>query len=77
MVGPGVLLECLDSPAVESVLAIGRRTTGRRHPKLTEVTHRDFADFSPVETQLGKATTNIVGVPRSGVGTVPTGDCGE
>ena len=52
MVGQGVLLECLRSPEVESVLAIGRRPTGRQHPKLREITHGDFTDFSAIEAQL-------------------------
>lgn len=52
MVGQGVLLECLDSPSVDRVLAIGRRPTGRQHPKLTELRHSDFTDFTPIETQL-------------------------
>src|SRR5580700_1791549 len=52
MVGQGVLRECLLDPAVESVLSIGRSTTGERHPKLRELAHRDFLDFSPIENQL-------------------------
>ena len=52
MVGKGVLLECLDSPIVESVLVINRKTIGIKHEKLTEITHTDFYDLSPVEAQL-------------------------
>ncbi len=52
MVGQGALLECLDSPAVDRVLAIGRRPTGRQHRKLTELLHRDFTDFTPIEQKL-------------------------
>jgi len=52
MVGQGVLQECLRDPDVEAVLTIGRQTTGRQHPKLREITHADFADFSPIEGQL-------------------------
>jgi uncharacterized protein YbjT (DUF2867 family) len=36
MVGQSVLRECLDEPAVEKVIAIGRSPTGRSHPKLEE-----------------------------------------
>jgi len=42
MVGQGVLQECLHSDVVESVLSIVRGTTGRVHPKLREITRRDF-----------------------------------
>ncbi|MEO8372759.1 MAG: epimerase [Candidatus Solibacter sp.] len=52
MVGQGVLLECMASSAVDRILAIGRRPTGRQHAKLTEVLHSDFTDFKPIESQL-------------------------
>ena len=35
MVGGGVLLECLDSMAVESVLMVNRSPLGLSHPKLS------------------------------------------
>lgn len=52
MVGKGVLYECLDAPDVEEVLAVGRSPTGMSHPKLVEVAHTDFSDFSRLEKQL-------------------------
>jgi uncharacterized protein YbjT (DUF2867 family) len=52
MVGQGVLRECLLDPDVQSVLSIGRGATGQRHPKLRELIHRDFLDFSPIENEL-------------------------
>jgi uncharacterized protein YbjT (DUF2867 family) len=52
MVGQGVLRECLLDPDVESVLSIGRSATGQLHPKLRELVHRDFLDYSAVESQL-------------------------
>jgi len=52
MVGQGVLRECLLDPEVQSVLAIVRSATGRQHPKLRELVHKDFLDFSTVEDQL-------------------------
>jgi uncharacterized protein YbjT (DUF2867 family) len=52
MVGHGVLRECLLDPGVESVVAIVRAATGERHPKLRELVHNDFLDFSAVEDQL-------------------------
>jgi uncharacterized protein YbjT (DUF2867 family) len=52
MVGQGVLRECLRSNEVESVLAVGRRTSGVRHPKLSQITHQDFSDFWDLEPQL-------------------------
>lgn len=52
MVGEGVLLECLQNPAVEAVLVIGRRPCGHAHPKLTELIHGDLYDLGPVAGQL-------------------------
>jgi hypothetical protein len=52
MIGQGVLRECLLDPEVESVVAIVRSATGQSHPKLREVVHRDFTDFSGLESDL-------------------------
>lgn len=52
MVGEGVLHECLKHDDVESVLVIGRRACGVTHPKLGELLHTDFFDFSKIEDQL-------------------------
>jgi len=52
MVGQGVLRECLLDGGVESVLAVGRSPTGQRHPKLREVLHDNFMDYSAIESQL-------------------------
>ena len=52
MVGEGVLHECLQHPDVESVLVINRRACGYTHPKLKEIIHSDFFDFSPIEKEL-------------------------
>jgi len=52
MVGEGVLHECLLSPDVEKVLIINRRPSGITHPKLKEIIHTNFFDFSEIEYQL-------------------------
>ena len=52
MVGQGVLRECLLDPDVEFVLSIVRASTGRREPKLRELVHSDFFDFSAIESDL-------------------------
>lgn len=52
MVGEGVLHIALNSPKVESVLVIGRKTCGVKHSKLQEIIHDDFFDFSSIEGQL-------------------------
>ena len=52
MVGEGVLHECLQHPDVEQVLVINRKPCGVTHPKLKEIIHKDFHDFSLIESQL-------------------------
>lgn len=52
LVGHGALGACLDDPGVKEVVVVGRRPTGRSHPKLREVQHGDFLDYSAVEAQL-------------------------
>jgi len=52
MVGQAVLRECLLDADVESVLSIGRGTTGQTYRKLRELVHRDFLDFSAIENSL-------------------------
>lgn len=52
MVGKGVLLECLDSPEVEAVLIVNRRSIEMTHPKLKEILHKDFLDLSSIEDQM-------------------------
>jgi uncharacterized protein YbjT (DUF2867 family) len=52
MVGEGVLHECLQRPEVEQVLVITRNTCGYSHPKLTEIIHSNFLDFSTLNDKL-------------------------
>ncbi|HRG37779.1 MAG TPA: NAD-dependent epimerase/dehydratase family protein [Bacteroidia bacterium] len=52
MVGEGVLHECLKHPRVESVLVINRKPIGFSHPKLREIVHLDFYNFSSIEGEL-------------------------
>jgi uncharacterized protein YbjT (DUF2867 family) len=49
MVGQGVLRECLASPDVGTVTSVVRRSTNRSHPKLQEVVHDDFTNFSTIQ----------------------------
>ncbi|QHS58572.1 NAD-dependent epimerase/dehydratase family protein [Chitinophaga agri] len=52
MVGEGVLLKCLESADVESVLVINRKPCGVTHPKLKEIIHKDFMNVEPIRSQL-------------------------
>lgn len=52
MVGEGVLHECLIHPKVKNVLVINRRECNVKHPKLIEIIHKDFSDFSQIQNEL-------------------------
>jgi uncharacterized protein YbjT (DUF2867 family) len=52
MVGQGVLRECLLDPDVHQILSIVRAPSGQQHPKLRELVHTDFFDYSAIESQL-------------------------
>ena len=52
MVGQGVLRECLLDPEIVYVLSIVRAPSGQRHPKLRELVHANFLDFSSIESEL-------------------------
>lgn len=52
MVGKGLLLECLKSNKVKSVLIINRKSVGIVHEKLTEILHQDIYNLSAIERQL-------------------------
>jgi uncharacterized protein YbjT (DUF2867 family) len=52
MVGGYALRYALENPAVASVTAIGRRKLGISHPKLKEVLHQDFTDWSALAEEL-------------------------
>jgi uncharacterized protein YbjT (DUF2867 family) len=45
MLGEGVLLECLQNPAVQQVLMINRKTSPIKHAKLTELLVPDFTQL--------------------------------
>lgn len=48
MVGGLALRNALPRPEVGEITVIGRRATGMRDEKLTEVSHQDFTDFRPI-----------------------------
>ena len=52
MVGQAVVRQCLLEDRVTSVLIVGRSSAGVSDPKVEELIHGDFLDFSPVATEL-------------------------
>src|SRR5690349_4619175 len=52
MVGQGVLHECLRDDRIELVLVVGRRSSGRTHPKLRELVCTDLFAFDTSNENL-------------------------
>ncbi len=69
MVGQGVLLECLESSRVESVLVVNRESIDIQHDKLKEIIHSDFFGLSAIESELTgyNACFFCLGVSSAGI----------
>ena len=52
MAGQGILRECLLDPGVHQILSVVRTPSGQQHPKLRELVHANFFDYSVIESQL-------------------------
>jgi len=52
MVGQGVLRECVEDGGVERIVLVVRKPTGVASPKVVELVHEDFFDWSGVEEQF-------------------------
>ena len=52
MVGEGVLHECINHPAVEKILIVGRRSYDVSNPKVSQIIHSDFFDLTKIENEL-------------------------
>jgi uncharacterized protein YbjT (DUF2867 family) len=52
MVGSEVLHHCLGNDQFEKIISVGRRRTGINHPKLQEIEHKNFIDFSDIDKFL-------------------------
>jgi uncharacterized protein YbjT (DUF2867 family) len=69
MVGQGVLRECLLDDSVSGVLTLGRTATGQTDPKLRELLHTDFLDFTGVDGEFAdhQACFFCLGVSSAGM----------
>ena len=52
MIGKGLLLECLDHPKVEKILAINRSPLDLAHEKITEILLNDITDLGTIRDLL-------------------------
>jgi nucleoside-diphosphate-sugar epimerase len=69
MIGHGVLDACLRDSSVNRVTVVGRRSTGRVHPKLIEHLKEDVSDLSGLGGELGSADACLfcLGVTSAGL----------
>ena len=69
MVGKAVLLECLESENVESILVINRKSLNISHTKLIEIIHQDLSDLSSIKNELSgfNACFHCMGVSSIGM----------
>jgi len=54
LVGTEVLYLCLASDPIMEVITIGRNPRGTDHPRLCEIQHQNFFDFTPQEKALSE-----------------------
>lgn len=52
LVGAGVLRACLRDPEVTEIRAVVRRSTGVRDPKLREIIHDNYLDYSAIADEF-------------------------
>jgi uncharacterized protein YbjT (DUF2867 family) len=68
MVGQGVLRECLQDSRVDHLLLVVRHATGSISPKLTELVHENFFDWTSIQNQFSGFDTCFFCVGVSAVG---------
>ncbi|MDW7690844.1 NAD-dependent epimerase/dehydratase family protein [Flammeovirgaceae bacterium SG7u.111] len=69
MVGKGVLLECIDDSTIEKILLINRNSIDISHPKIKEILHKDFTNFSNIKAvfKYYDACFHCMGVSSAGI----------
>ncbi|MDO1512412.1 NAD-dependent epimerase/dehydratase family protein [Maribacter confluentis] len=69
MVGKGVLLECLDDKRIKKILLINRSSIGLKNPKISEIIHQNFTDFSAIQHTFKayNACFHCMGVSSAGM----------
>lgn len=70
MVGSHALEYCLEHPEVGSVTSLVRKASGQSHPKLKEIVHADFLDYSSIMDALKNQDVALfcIGVYTGAVG---------
>ena len=70
MIGHGAMTAALADDRVTRVVTVGRRATGREHPKLEDIVHADLSDLGPLADRLAQANACLfcLGVSSAGMG---------
>ncbi|MFJ9712107.1 epimerase [Streptomyces sp. NPDC101234] len=71
LIGDGFLQESLRAEDVTEVVAVARTPLSRSHPKLRQVLHSDFFDFTAITEELSGADACFWGLGVSSVGLSP------
>ncbi|MFE1292187.1 epimerase [Streptomyces sp. NPDC058751] len=71
LIGDGFLQESLLAGDVREVVAVGRRPLDLAHPKLRQVVHGDFLDFTAIRDDLQGADVCLWGLGVSSAGMAP------
>src|ERR1700753_1304691 len=67
MVGQGVMRECLLDPGVTEVVSVVRSASGKADPKLREIVHANFDDFTGLDVGDVDACFWCLGVTSAGL----------
>ncbi|MEU1519601.1 epimerase [Streptomyces sp. NPDC005811] len=71
LIGDGFLQESLRADDVTEVINVGRTPLSLTHPKLRQVLHRDFLDFTAITEELNGADACLWGLGVSSAGLSP------
>ncbi|GAA3588100.1 epimerase [Streptomyces osmaniensis] len=71
LIGDGFLQESLQAPDVTEVVAVGRAPLSLTHPRLRQVLHADFLDFTAITEELRGADACFWGLGVSSAGLSP------
>lgn len=69
MLGKGVLLECIENPAIQSIILVGRKPNAVQHAKIKEVILPDFTQFEKHTSDFKSvdAVFHCMGVSAAGL----------
>lgn len=69
MIGKGLLLECIKSPLIKSIILINRSPIDIQNPKINEIILKDFMEIDSIKNQIEKidACFHCMGISAMGL----------